>query len=241
MRLSRIFTATKNPLVLWSNCKPPWSPSGFSVTPRGDAARCSLQHFRGQLAAPPDTRETAQHLLHSFKALEQTRHLDRGGPAAGGDPAAPGSIDDRGPAALPRRHRQDDRLDPSQLGFVGQVAALLPHELAAPGHHPQDRVQGAQAAELAHLDDEVVEAEPTVPDSFLVPLGVLLAQLDAGPLDQGQDIAHPEDPPRHPLGVERLQVPRPLPDPAVPNLKPDGGTHREGGPAPSVAVALGAP
>src|ERR1035437_6642020 len=166
MRLSRIFTATKNPLVRWSNCKPPWSPSGFSVTPRGDAARCSLPHFRGQSAAPSDTRETAHHLLHSFKALEQTRHLDRGGPAAGGDPAAPGSIDDRGPAALPRGHRQDDRLDPSQLGFVGQVAALLPHELAAPGPHPPDPGQGGHAGEPAPLDAAAVPAEPPGPDSF---------------------------------------------------------------------------
>ena len=106
------------------------------------------------------------------------------------------------------RHRQDDRLEPVQLLLV---TWSWPSCLPTPGHHPQQVLQRAHLAHLLHLVQEVVERELLLADLPLELLGLALVHLPLGLLDERHDVAHPEDPLGHPVGVEALEVAELLP------------------------------
>src|SRR5689334_3882184 len=77
----------------------------------GELARALL----ALLPLAPESGQPLHHLRHLFELLLQLVDLTHRGAAAVGDPHAPRSVDEIGVDALRRRHRADDRLDPSEL------------------------------------------------------------------------------------------------------------------------------
>ena len=100
--------------------------------------------------------DLAHDLAHLVELLDQLLDRLHVGARAAGDPQSPGALDQLGVAPLLGRHREDDRLQSVELALVELDPAQL---LADAGDHPQQRLQRAHAADLAHLVQEVVEAE----------------------------------------------------------------------------------
>src|SRR5579862_5712402 len=106
-------------------------------------------------------------------------------------------------AALLRRHRQDDGLEPVKLALVDlDPPELLPHAR----DHPEQGLQRAETPDLAQLVEEVIESE-LLPAQLALELRRL--RLVVGPLgllDQRHHVPHPEDPLRHAVGMEALEL-----------------------------------
>src|SRR5436305_1642197 len=149
------------------------------------------------------------------------------------DPDPPGALDQVRIAPLLRGHRQDDRLDPVELALVDLDAAEL---LADAGDHPQQRLQRAEPADLLELIEEVVEPELLLADLALDLLGLILVELLLGLLDQGHDVAHPEDALRHAVRVEALELVELLARRRVDDGLAGDGLDAQSGAAARVAV-----
>src|SRR5215207_8070836 len=161
------------------------------------AARQLLQ--RWHLAA----RDLLHHLAHLPELLHELRHGLHGGAGAACYPPPARAVDDLRVRPLLRRHRADDRLEPVELLLVH---VERPELRADPGHHLQERAERAHVAHLLHLLEEVVERELLLSD-LLLELGRLaLVHLLFGLLDECHHVAHAEDPLRHPVRVEALEV-----------------------------------
>src|SRR3954453_18671069 len=102
------------------------------------------------------------------------------------------------------RTRQDDRPDAFYLALVDlHLRQLLARQA---GQHAEDRLQRAHLAQGLELLEEVLERELVAAQlalelERLVPLELLL-----GLLDERHHVAHAQDPLRHPLGVEALEL-----------------------------------
>ena len=156
-------------------------------------------------------------------------------PAAGGDALAPGAVDDVRPAAFVGGHRLDDRLDFHEGFLVGGRARSQP---AHSRDHAHDLPEGAHFPDFPQLFKEILEGELGFPEFFLEFPGLLLVESFPGLLDQGDDVAHAEDPPGHPLGMENLQGVEFLTHSDEFDGLVDNGPYREGRTAPCVAVEL---
>src|ERR671925_1606409 len=110
--------------------------------------------------------ERAHHLLHLAELLDELVHGLDARPGAGRDPLAARSIDHLRIAALGRRHRGHDRLDPVQLALVDprRLELLQLHEA---GQHAQQVADRAHAPDLLHLIEEIVKAELLLADLAL--------------------------------------------------------------------------
>src|SRR3954454_11603607 len=96
-------------------------------------------------------------LLHLLARLEQPVDvLDRRARPAG-DPLPPRAVDHFRRAAFLRRHREDDRLDLTELPLVDVIHPL--ELLAEPGDHLEDALDRAHAAQHLVALQEVVERE----------------------------------------------------------------------------------
>ena len=100
------------------------------------------------------------------------------------------------------------------------------------------------ALERAHLlqhlvrVQKVVEREDARAHPRLHHRLLVLVDRRLGLLDQGEHVAHAEDPRRHPLGVELLELVELLPDRDVLDRLAGDRSHRERGAAARVAVEL---
>ena len=90
----------------------------------------------------------------------------------------------------------------SMLAFFSCFIAPMP------GIIPRMPDERAHFADLAHLGEEVLERELVLFEFFLELFGGLLVDLRFGFLDQGEDVAHAEDPLRHPVRMEAGRSPR---------------------------------
>src|SRR5215470_17475766 len=147
VRLSRMCTATES--------RPFWC-----------AALSSRQERQTlELAHPPlHLLEPLHHLLELGVLLEQPVDVGDGRAAATRDALAPAAVDDRGFAALGRRHRADHRLEARQILLLpGQLLGqrLLSLEER---DHVEDLSQRAHGAELLELRGEVLERERLLAD-----------------------------------------------------------------------------
>src|SRR5881397_1006881 len=88
----------------------------------------------------PPVGHRLHHHFHLVELLDQLVDLRDFGPGAGGDPFAAGTVDDAGIGPLPRRHREDDRLDPVELALVDVGVLQLLHR-PHPRQHPDDPAQ----------------------------------------------------------------------------------------------------
>src|SRR5436305_8795627 len=142
------------------------------------------------------------HLLHLAELLHELIHglHVRAGPER--DPPPPRAVQDRRVASLLGRHGRDDGLEAVEVAVVDLQVA----ELAADArHHLQEARQRAHLADLVHLIEEVVKCELLLADLPFELRRLALVHLALGLLDERQDVAHPEDPLRHPIGVEALE------------------------------------
>src|SRR5919201_4342039 len=180
----------------------------------------------------------AHELLHLDELLQQLVHVLNGRAAPPRDAAAARAADDRRVDAFGSRHRRDDRLDLRQLAFGLRLRDLLRHLL-----HPRDqREQLRQRPELPHLlqlREEVVEREASLQELARLFLGLRSVDVLLRLLHEREHVAHPEDAPGEPVGMERLERVELLPGPQELDRHAGRGADREGRAPARVAVDLG--
>ena len=139
-------------------------------------------------------------------------------------------------APLVRRHREDDRLDVLELALVHLVE---PFELLAEaGDHLEDALERPHAAKHLVAREEVVEAELALHHAALELFLLVLLDRRLGALDQREDVAHAEDPRRHPVRVEPVERVELLADRRELDRLAGHRAHRERRAAARVAVEL---
>src|ERR671933_882649 len=167
-----------------------------------------LPHERpevGHLAAP----DLAHQLAHLVELLHELVDLLDARPRPLRDAQPARALDELGAPALLRSHRQDDRLDAVDLALVDlHLRELLARQT---GQHPEDRLQRSHPAQRLELLEEVLERELVAAQLALELARLVLLELLLGLLDERHDVAHAEDPLRHPLGVEALELVELLP------------------------------
>src|SRR3954454_14666775 len=100
----------------------------------------------------------AHHLAHLVELLDQLVDLLDLGPGAVGDPLAARAFDQAWVGTLLGGHREDDRLDPVELGLVDLGVLQLLHRPHT-GHHPEHAAERTHFAHLFELLEEVFERE----------------------------------------------------------------------------------
>src|SRR3954463_7916238 len=194
-----------------------------------------LPHERPEvrhLAAP----DLAHQLAHLVELLDELVDLLGARPRALRDAKPARALDELGPPALLRRHRQDDRLDAVDLALVDlHLRQLLARE---PGQHAEDRLQRPHLAQRLELLEEVLEGELVAAQLALELERLVLLELLLGLLDQRHDVAHPEDPLRHPLRVEALELVELLPHAGEQDRLARDRLDAQRGAATGVAVEL---
>src|SRR3954452_25225774 len=177
---------------------------------RGAAAAPSVARWPPTLAAAGHLRqrrhlallELPHHLLHLAELLHELVHGLHVRARPKRYPAAPRPVQNRRIAPLLRRHRGDDRLEAVQVAVVD---LQVPELAADAGHHLQQARERAHLPDLVHLVEEVVVRELLLADLALELRGLALVHLALRLLDEREDVAHAEDPLRHPVGVEALE------------------------------------
>src|SRR3954454_20465533 len=164
----------------------------------GRRCRCSPGQLRDLARS-----DRLHHLRHLLARLDQLVDLFDGRARAGGDPLAARGVDDMWDAPLVRRHRQDDCLDLPELAIVDLAEAL--QLLAEAGDYLEHALQRPHAADHLVAREEVVEAELALHHAALELLLLVLLDRRLGALDQREDVAHAEDPRRHPVRVEPVE------------------------------------
>src|SRR4051794_14150894 len=182
-------------------------------------------------------RHLPHHLLHLAELLDELVHGLHVGAGAPGDPAAARPVEDCRVRALLGRHGGDDRLEPVDLPLV-DLDVAEPHAAHA-GEHLEDVSDRTHATHLLELLEEVVERELLLADLLLELLGALLVELALGLLGEREDVAHAEDPLRHPVGVEALEGVELLAGRGVEDRLAGDRLDRQRGAAAGVAVELG--
>src|ERR687897_817397 len=135
MRRSRIETDTCSPPQCWK----------------------ATRHLRQPAHFPFQTLELSHHLPELRVLLEQPVHVLHLRPAAARDALAAGAVDHVGMPPLARRHRQDDRVEPGQIGLLADeiLVGALEH-LPDAGNHPEHLVERPHLLELPELLAEIV-------------------------------------------------------------------------------------
>src|SRR4051794_26787510 len=190
----------------------------FLPPTRVSLSRTAMRSFRAskrrrRLAGLPHERPEVRHLAapdlahqlaHLVELLDELVDLLDARPRALRDAKPARALDELGPPALLRGHRQDDRLDAVDLALVDlHLRQLLARE---PGQHAEDRLQRPHLAQRLELLEEVVERELVAAQLALELAGLVFLELLLRLLDERHHVAHAEDPLRHPLGVEALEL-----------------------------------
>src|SRR6478752_2937784 len=181
--------------------------------------------------------DAAHHLAHLIELLDQLIDLLRGGPGAARDALAARALDRLRMAPLPGRHGQHDGLHAVQFLLVDLHLGELVTGQA--GDHPEQGRQRPHAADLLELVEEVLERELVLAELALELLGLVLVNLLLGALDEGQDVAHAQDPLGHAVRMELLEVPQLLAGGGEQDRLAGDRLHGQRGAAAGVAVELG--
>ncbi len=184
----------------------------------------------------------AEHGLHLLLALEEVR--DQLGDLADGDAGSPGdagpagAVDDLRVAPFLRGHGPDDGLRAVQV-LVVDLGQQLP-VLGRAGQHAEQVPDRPELADHGQLLDEILEREALARGEPAGQVGGLVGVEGLlGLLDQGEDVTEVEDPRRHPVRVEQVEVLELLPRRRE-HDRPAGQLHDgQRGAAPGVAVELG--
>ena len=189
--------------------------------------------FAAALRAP---HHLLHHVPHLLKILQKRVHFLNRGAAALGDPTATRPVDDLGVDPLAQGHRPDDRLDGGEV-VVADLGVL--HLLGDPGEHPHDPAEGAHLLDLLELVEEVVEGESALEDAGGGLFGLLGLEDLLGLLDQGEHVAHAQDPAGQAVGVEEVEVLDLLPGGGEGDRSADHLLHAQGRAPAGVTVELG--
>ena len=135
------------------------------------------------------------------------------------------------------------RLDQRDLAFQHPVVKpglfrRLGHAAHA-GQHPHDRLHAAHLQHLLKLGAQVVHVEQTLGEAPRHALGLFDLKRLTGFLDQGDDIAHAQNPARDPFGLERLKRVHLFAHTDKADRLAGHGAHRQGGTTAPVAVHPG--
>src|SRR5919109_4422554 len=173
-----------------------------AISARQDSGS-ALPHELAEIGHPARL-QAAHHLAHLAELLDELVDLLHRGAAPARDPQPPRALDRVRMAPLVRRHRQDDRLHAVELAVVDlHLRELLAGE---PRNHPEDRRQRPHLADPLELIEEILERELVLAQLALQLLRLVLLHRLLGLLDERQHVAHSEDPLRHPVRVEALEV-----------------------------------
>ena len=184
----------------------------------------------------------AEHGLHLLLALEEVRDqlgdLADGDAGSLGDAGPPGAVDDLRVAPFLRGHGPDDGLRAVQV-LVVDLGQQLP-VLGRAGQHAEQVPDRPELADHGQLLDEILEREALARGDPAGQVGGLVGVEGLlGLLDQGEDVTEVEDPRRHPVRVEQVEVLELLPRRRE-HDRPAGQLHDgQRGAAPGVAVELG--
>src|SRR3954449_7340946 len=222
----------------------------FLPPTRVSLSRTAMRSFRAskrrrRLAGLPHERPEVRHLAapdlahqlaHLVELLHELVDLLDARARALGDAKTPRALDELRPPALLRRHRQDDRLDAVDLALVDlHLRQLLTGQA---GQHAEDRLQRAHLAQRLELLEEVLEGELVAAQLALELARLVLLELLLGLLDERHDVAHAEDPLRHPLRVEALELVELLAHAGEQDRLAGDGLDAQRGAAAGVAVEL---
>src|SRR4051812_27309466 len=222
----------------------------FLPPTRVSLSRTAMRSFRAskrrrRLAGLPHERPEVRHLAapdlahqlaHLVELLHELVDLLDARPRALGDAKPARALDELGPPALLRRHRQDDRLDAVDLALVDlHLRELLARQAR---QHAEDRLERAHLAQRLELLEEVIERELVAAQLALELERLVLLELLLGLLDERHDVAHAEDALRHPLGVEALELVELLAHAGEQDRLAGDGLDAQRGAAAGVAVEL---
>src|SRR3954465_7742569 len=222
----------------------------FFPPTRVSLSRTAMRSFRAskrrrRLAGLPHERPEVRHLAapdlahqlaHLIELLHELVDLLDARARALRDANTPRALDELGPPALLRRHRQHDRLDAVDLALVDlHLRQLLARQA---GQHAEDRLERAHLAQRLELLEEVLERELVAAQLALELERLVLLELLLGLLDERHDVAHTEDPLRHPLGVEALELVELLAHAGEQDRLAGDGLDAQRGAAAGVAVEL---
>src|SRR3954452_15925366 len=220
----------------WGSFFPPTRVSRMltAISARQDSGSTLLHQLAqvGHLAL----LDAAHELAHLLELLDELVDLLDGRARALGDPQAPRALDQLRVAALVRRHRQHDRLDAVELLLVHVHLREL--VTGQPRDHPHQGRQRPHPADLLELVEEVLERELVLAELALELFGFVLADLLLGLLDERQDVAHAEDPLRHAVGMELLEVAQLLAGGGEQDRLARDRLDAQGGAAAGIAVEL---
>src|SRR3954464_3551624 len=188
----------------------------FLPPTRVSLSRTAMRSFRAskrrrRLAGLPHERPEVRHLAapdlahqlaHLVELLDELVDLLDARPRALRDAKPARALDELGPPALLRRHRQDDRLDAVDLPLVDlHLRQLLARE---PGQHAEDRLQRPHLAQRLELLEEVVEGELVAAQLALELAGLVFLELLLRLLDERHHVAHAEERLGNSLGLRGL-------------------------------------
>ena len=193
---------------------------------------------RPSAGAAGGSTELADELLHLLELAQEPVHVRYGRPAAGRDPPAAAGLDDVRFAPLGRCHGIDDRLDPRHLAVVDGGLGCI-GQAGSAGHHLEDLTDGSHLLDLLELAPEVLEREPGFHQSLSRALGLVAVEPLLCPLDEGDDVPHPEDALREPVWMEDLERVHRLARAHERDRQPGHRSDAEGSPAAGIAVHLG--
>src|SRR3954451_21759179 len=194
-----------------------------------------LPHERPQVGHLP-APDLAHQLAHLVELLHELVDLLDARARPLGDAQSARALDQLRPPALLGRHRQDDRLDAVDLALVDlHLRELLAGQA---GQHAEDRLQRAHLAQRLQLLEEVLERELVATQLALELAGLVLLELLLGLLDERHHVAHAEDPLRHALRVEALELVQLLADAREQDRLARDSLDAERGAAARVAVEL---
>ena len=199
-------------------------------------ASCRDRRHPGHTRNPFTAGHHLHHLLRIGELLEQSVHVLGGGARPGRDSFAAAAADDLGVRPFVRGHRADDRLYPSEVLVVDIDIAKC---RTGARQHSKNVLERPHPLQHLELVEEVLQIELAflhLPGGLL---GLLLVEGLLGLFDERQHVAHAENPPRHPIGMERLEVVEALAETG--ELDRDAGdlTDRDRRTSTGIAVELG--
>ena len=159
-----------------------------------------------------------------------------GGAAAAGDAPPAAAVEHLGLEALLTSHGVDDRLHVLE-SIVVELHAFK--GFSRTRDHAHELVQRSHPLDGLELLEEVLESESLLAQAFFQLLGSVALDGLLGLFDQREDIAHPQDPRGHAVGMKRLQILDLFTGADEFDRLASHFANGEGGPAPGIAVHFG--
>src|SRR5215208_7694397 len=188
----------------------------------------------GYARHPAALAHLGHHLLHLLELLDKLLDILLGRARAPRNPTRPARVlQQLGVPALLDGHRGYHGLDPGKLPVVYLDVLEL---FAQARDHAEQTGERTHLLYHLHLLQEILEGEFPAHKLLALGLGLRAVHLLFCLLDEREDVAHPEDAPRHPIGVEVVELAHLLAFGGEFDRPVRHGDHGERDPATGVAV-----